>query len=101
MGSDDFDYSYYRNLRSSRGSRREPPKRERSTSRFRFGRYRRATNDLKGEIKRLLILEPDISVSGIIARLDFGITVSRTTVSVVMTEFRHTMKFLGDRGLLK
>lgn len=101
MGSDDFDYSYYRNLRSSRGTRREEPKREHSTLRFRFGRHQRASNDLKGEIKRILISEPSISVSGVIARLDFGITVSPTTVSVVMTEFRHTMKFLSDRGLLK
>lgn len=106
---DDFDYSYYRNPQSYRTVRRErptprealplkPPERP---------RVRRSAGEpipagqIKNAIKELLVRDPALSVDQIFERLNFGVTVSRTTVSGIMTEFRHSLKFIREAGLLK
>lgn len=102
MGSDDFDYSYYRDLRSSRGGQPEQPKRERKPSGlFLFKRQQPSTGDFSTSVKWILARDPDLSVDEIIQRLNTDALVSKVAVSAIKTEFRHSLKVVRDAGLLK
>jgi hypothetical protein len=100
MGSDDFDYSYYHNLRSSRGSRREAPEREREH----YARKPRAQEPRVGllrAVKEILLDDPDASIGEIIERLNTHIRVSPIVVSAIKTEFRHSLRVIRAAGLMK
>jgi hypothetical protein len=106
---DDFDYSYYRNPASYRTVRRErsTPREASPLKPLERPRVRRSAGEpipagqIKTAIKQLLVRDPALSVDQIFERLNFGVTVSRTTVSGIMTEFRHSLRFIRQAGLLK
>lgn len=100
MGSDDFDYSYYKNLRSSRGSRREPPKREAREHVVRKPRQQEHPGGLKRAIKEILLDYPNASIAEVIERLNTDIRISPITVSAVKTEFRHSLRVIEAAGLM-
>ncbi|EKS40406.1 hypothetical protein HMPREF9696_00857 [Afipia clevelandensis ATCC 49720] len=50
----------------------------------------------------MIAAEADMSLDDIMHRLRrFEVTVSRTTVSGIMTEFRHSVRIMREAGLLK
>lgn len=99
MGSDDFDYSYYKNLRSSRGSRREAPAREREHV-VRKPRQQEYHPDLKRAVKEILLDYPNASIAEVIERLNTDIRISPITVSAIKTEFRHSLRVIEAAGLM-
>ncbi|WP_157169994.1 hypothetical protein [Afipia clevelandensis] len=101
MGAkDDHDWSYYRG-RPAPTIRRIPKRQaEHSPPRRRFRPERLPS--LKSEVKRMIAAEADMSLDDIMHRLRrFEVTVSRTTVSGIMTEFRHSVRIMREAGLLK
>ena len=56
---------------------------------------------LKNKIKAIILETPAASVDAIIKKLGAKVTVSKTTVSGIRTEFRHSIKFLQDNKQLK
>jgi hypothetical protein len=58
--------------------------------------------DPKSVIKQCVLDHPEMSVQAIAEIMDdAGQRASTITVSNIRTEFRHTLKFLHDRGLLR
>lgn len=110
MGSDDHDWSYWRNQPAPTPRRRAKPEPKQSDSNplsnFSGRRVMRTeplvpASEAKVAIKRLLAFEPDLTVDEIFQRLRFAVTVSKTTVSGIRTEFRHSMRVLRDVGWRK
>ncbi len=102
MGAeDDHDWSYYRG-RSAPTIRRTRKPMPRTDSKPRHRPQPENLPPLKTTVKRMLAVEPDMTLDQIMRRLDrFEAIVSRTTVSAIMTEFRHSMRVLRECGLLK
>lgn len=98
---DDHDYSYYRGRPAPtiRRTRKPAQKLERAP---RHPPQLESFPSLKSEVKRMLAAKGDISLDDIMHRLQrFEVTVSRTTVSGIMTEFRHSVRIMREAGLLK
>lgn len=56
---------------------------------------------LKSKIKNIILDNPAATVDAILKKLDPKVTVSKTTVSAIRTEFRHSLKVVQDAKLLK
>lgn len=106
MGADDWDYSYYRNGQTPTPRRQRDVAKQPEAKPLLDFSGRRVTrtaplvpaSEAKVAIKRLLAFEPDLTVDEIFQRLRFAVTVSKTTVSGIRTEFRHSMRVLRDVG---
>jgi hypothetical protein len=59
---------------------------------------RQSATDIKTKIKAMILANPNISPREIEARVK---GVSLITISAIRSEFRHTLTFLRERGLLK
>ena len=56
---------------------------------------------LKVKIKNIILDNPAANVDAILKALDSKVTVSKTVVSAIRTEFRHSLKVIQDKKLLK
>lgn len=91
-----WDFSFYKSRSPARNRRRSITNASGNES----GRPPRPITSLlqvegglKGSIVRLLSREPYLSVDDVFNRFDFGnITVSRTTVSAIISEFRRARR---------
>lgn len=100
-----FDYSYYKS-RLPRKARRQmrdvqPEPKAMPPRVRRVGPDPIPAHEIKAEIKKLLLREPGLQVEQIFKRLNFAVTVSKTTVSGIRSEFRHSLQVITDAGLLK
>lgn len=102
MGADDHDWSFYRRGVSPtiRRARKPMPRTDSKPSRNRPPPE--GLPPLRTEVKRMLAANPDIGLDEIMRRLKrYDVTVSRISVSAIMTEFRHSMRIMREAGLLK
>lgn len=99
---DDHDYSYYRGRPAPTIRRTRKPMVRTDSKPSHHRLYQEALPPLKATVKRMLATNPDMTVDEVMRRLDrFSVTVSRTTVSVLISDFRQTMRIMREAGLLK
>jgi hypothetical protein len=92
-----WDYSFYKSKLPTR-RRREAPEREH------YVRKPRAPEPRVGlfrAVKEILLDDSDASINEIIKRLNTHIRVSPIVVSVIKTEFRHSLRVIRAAGLMK
>lgn len=101
---DDHDYSFYRRGSTAptiRRTRKPMPRTDSKPSRNRPPPD--GLPPLRTEVKRMLAANPDIGLDEIMRRLKRydDVTISRISVSAIMTEFRHSLRIMREAGLLK
>lgn len=100
---DDHDYSFYRRGVSPTIRRTRKPMARTDSKPSRNRPPPEGLPSLRTEVKRMLAANPDMTLDDIMRRLKRyeEFTVSRISVSAIMTEFRHTCRILREAGLLK